>query len=225
MQRGKKLRSSINMKIGTDQLEIVNTVSVLGVTFAKDLSWNDHVEHVSKKLSSAVGTIGRLKSFLPFKIKILLYNTLVLSVLQYCNLVWGTISKVNLMKLHLLQKRAVRYIANVPRLFSTTNLFSKFEILPVFFLYNYRLILSYRSYLKSNKSIVFSLADLKAKRSIRDTRHKEEWHVLKPRTNYDKQSLTHTVPILLNQLEQEDFYPLCISNNEIRLFSQLCQID
>lgn len=36
------------MKIGTDQLEIVNTVSVLGVTFAKDLSWNDHVEHVSK---------------------------------------------------------------------------------------------------------------------------------------------------------------------------------
>lgn len=48
MQRGKKLRSSINMKIGTDQLEIVNTVSVLGVTFAKDLSWNDHVEHVSK---------------------------------------------------------------------------------------------------------------------------------------------------------------------------------
>lgn len=213
------------MKIGTDQLEIVNTVSVLGVTFAKDLSWNDHVEHVSKKLSSAVGTIGRLKSFLPVKIKILLYNTLVLSVLQYCNLVWGTTSKVNLMKLHLLQKRAVRYIANVPRLFSTTNLFSKFEILPVFFLYNYRLILSYRSYLKSNKSIVFSLADLKANRSIRDTRHKEEWHVRTPRTNYDKQSLTHTVPILLNQLAQEDFDPLCISNNEIRLFSQLCQID
>lgn len=61
------------------------------------------------------------------------------------------------------------------------------------------------------------MADLKANRSIRDTRHKEEWHVRTPRTNYDKQSLTHTVPILLNQLAQEDFDPLCNSNNEIRL--------
>lgn len=129
------------------------------------------------------------------------------------------------MKLHLLQKRAVRYIANVPRLFYTTNLFSKFEILPAFFLYNYPLLLSYRSYLKPNKFIVFFMANLKANRSIRDTRHKEEWHVRTPRTNYDKQSLTHTVPILLNQLAQEDFDPLCNSNNEIRLFSQLCQID
>lgn len=220
MQKGKQLRSSIKMKMGTDDLEIVNTVSTLGVTFSKDLSWNDHVEQFSKKLSSAVGTIARMKYFLPTKIKILLYNALVFSILQYCNLVWGTTTKTNLMKLHLLQKRAVRSIANVPSSFSTKDLFVKFDILPVFFPYDYRLILAYKSHLKSNNSTVFSLADLNVNRSIRYTRHKEKWHVPTPRSNHDKQSLTRTVPILLNKLAKEEFDPLRNSNHAIRIFCQ-----
>lgn len=42
---------------------------------------------------------------LPKKIKILLYNLLVLSLLQHCHLVWGTTGTAYMIKIHLLQKR------------------------------------------------------------------------------------------------------------------------
>lgn len=140
----KVITKPINVSLSHDLVEIVDSVKILGVIFSNHLTWNDHIDYVRSKISSAVGVMTRLRTILPVKVRLLIYNSLVLSLLQYCSSVWSTTGITNLSKLHLLQKRAVRCIAGVPYYFPTRDLFLKYEILPVFALYDYRLLITFK---------------------------------------------------------------------------------
>lgn len=131
-----------------------------------------------------------------------------------------TIGVTNLRKLYLLQKRAIRHIAAVHYASSTKLLFAKFEILPVFGLYNYRLMLCYKAFVKYGTDTIINLAKLKVNKSARLTRHKEMWTVPTPRTTYDEQSLSYKLPSLLNLLSHKDFDPSCNQNRFIKHFAQ-----
>lgn len=62
-------------------------------------------------------------------VKLLLYNTLFVSPLNYCHLVWGTTTKTNFHRIFLLQKRASRLVCDVPHLFHTDQIFEKIGVL------------------------------------------------------------------------------------------------
>lgn len=66
--------------MGNGKIEVVDNIKILGAFFSGDLTWNKHVEYLWSKVSSAVGIITRLRNILP--VKILLYNSLGLSLLQ-----------------------------------------------------------------------------------------------------------------------------------------------
>lgn len=169
-------------------------------------------------MSSAVGVMLRLRGILPVKVRLLLYNSLVLSLLQYCCTVWGTTGVTNLSKLHLLQKRAVRCIAGVPYCSPTHDLFLKYEILPIYSLYNYRLLMIYKRSSHSHEHYISYLAKLQKNTHILQTRHKEIWLVPTPRAYYTEQSLSYTVPVLLNKLNRELFDPFQHSSDVIKRF-------
>lgn len=188
------------------------------VIFSEHLTWNEHTEHIQSKVSSAVGIISRLRHILPVKVKILLYNSLVSSLLEYCCIVWCTTGVTNLKKLHMLQKRAVRCIANVPYLYPTSKLFLKYDILPVFCLFDYRIMMIYKCFLRYNENYSLSLAKLKENPCTRNTRFKDPWAVPTPRVYGYTQSLRYTVPVLINKLFKEDFDPLCASTTAIKCF-------
>lgn len=219
--KGKTLINKMSLFLGSQQLDMVDSVSILGVYFSRHLTWNVHVDILYSKMSSAIGVLARMRSLLPTKVKIMIYNALVLSLLQYCSLVWCTTGVTNLRKLHLLQKRAVRHIAAEHYLSSTKLLFLKYDILPVFFLYNYRLMLCYKEFVKHCTNTTIHLAKLSVNTSVRLTRHKEVWTVPTPRTFYDKQSLSYRLPSLLNFLNREDFDPSSKQNCQIKHFAQL----
>jgi hypothetical protein len=65
------------------------------------------------------------------------YYAFVHSHLIYCLEIWGNLSEVNKTMLYRLQKKAIRIIANKPRLFGTKMLFIDLEILPFANLYVY----------------------------------------------------------------------------------------
>lgn len=132
---------------------------------------------------------------------------------------WCTTGVTNLRKLYLLQKRAIRHIAAVHYLSSTKLLFPKYEILPVFSLYNYRLMLCYKEFIKHGTNTIINLAKLNVNPSVRLTRHKEMWTVPTPRTVYDEQSLSYRLPSLLNFLKHEDFDPSSNQNCHIKRFA------
>ena len=66
--RSKKFTSSSEMTISMDHtpLNKVNTtITFLGVTIDNKLTWSDHVFSISKYISSNVGVLSILRSFLP----------------------------------------------------------------------------------------------------------------------------------------------------------------
>lgn len=199
---------------------MVDSVKILGVIFSKHLTWNEHIQYVQSKASSAVGIIARMRHICPVKVKILLYNSLVFSLFSYCSLVWCKTGVSNLSKLHLLQKRAVRYIANVHFLHPTKNLFLKYDILSVYYLYNYRLLVTYKRFVQCNENVLVSLTKLRQNTHVRQTRHMERWIIPTPHAYYVQQSLRYTLPVLLNKLVKENFDPICNGNLNIRWFCE-----
>ena len=61
-----------------------------------------------------VGVISRLRSQLPHKIRLLIYNTLNLLYLTYCCIILGFTYKSHINKIFTAQKKALRLISNSP---------------------------------------------------------------------------------------------------------------
>ena len=77
----------------------------------KDLKWNKHIDHITIKVPKVIGILFRLKSILPSDILQTLYNSLIMPHFHYCLLAWGSTIR-NGHKVHLLHKKALRFIAN-----------------------------------------------------------------------------------------------------------------
>ena len=99
------------LKINGKLIERVTQFNFLGLILESNMSWNLHINHISLKISKAIGILYRLKTIYPQLVLQTLYNTLILPYFNYCILAWGaTISEGN--PLHLLQKKALRLISN-----------------------------------------------------------------------------------------------------------------
>ena len=71
------------------------------------MTWNFHINEVSKKISRNIGILKKLQLIVPNNILLTIYNTLILPHIIYCLLSLG--SKPD--KISRLQKRAVRAIS------------------------------------------------------------------------------------------------------------------
>lgn len=110
-------------------------IKFLGIMIDSNLKWDSHVSYISNKLKSAIYQLNKCKRLIPLKVRLLLYNGLVKSHLQYGIEIWGTAKSSVLKKLFLLQKRAVR-VTNLQHIGTHTNLtFLKLGILQLKDLY------------------------------------------------------------------------------------------
>ena len=100
-----------------------------------------------KDLRPVAGFFYRISKFLPTKILILLYNSLINSKLSYCIDSWGNAPAVHLNKLFILQKKIVRFINKKPFDFPSKQLFVKNNILTVQNLYSHKILIhAHRTY-------------------------------------------------------------------------------
>ncbi len=74
----------------------------------ENLNWKSHCDKIANNISRAVGVLNRLKHFLPEPIRILLYNSMIVSHINYCILVWGGYEYLRIFKL---QKKDIRIIS------------------------------------------------------------------------------------------------------------------
>ena len=58
---------SLKLKIGNDELDVVQKTKYLGVQIDNKLDWKGHIKTVSSKVSRAIGFLKHEKSFLPEK--------------------------------------------------------------------------------------------------------------------------------------------------------------
>ena len=107
----------------------VQSAKFLGVHLDSGLTWKRHINETENKISKSLGIIFRLSSFLPLNILRLLYCSLILPYLSYCNIVWGNTYSSHLNKLNILQKKAIRIISGAPPLSHSSHLFLNLNIL------------------------------------------------------------------------------------------------
>ena len=76
----------------------------------ENLTWECHINELSKKIASGISAIKRIRYSVPYKTLLSIYNSLVQPHLDYCSSVWGSCSKSLSQKLQKLQNRAARVI-------------------------------------------------------------------------------------------------------------------
>ena len=83
------------LKINNTVTKEVDEIKFLGVILDKKLSFDNHINYLCKKLSCCIGTLKRMRHFMPEELKLTLYHTIFESHLVYGISVWGGISNVS----------------------------------------------------------------------------------------------------------------------------------
>ena len=94
------------------QLNRVGFTESLGVLIDENLTWSNHINAISKKISSRIGSIKRISRCVPPATLHNIYHGLVQSHFDYCSVVWGNCAKILSDKLQRLQNRAVRVLTH-----------------------------------------------------------------------------------------------------------------
>ena len=95
----------LNIKIDNAYIDRVEEFNFLGISFNEQLNWQSHIKK-SNRCSRIIVIQNKLKRLLPLNIKIMLYNTLILSHLNYGLTAWGY--RCDIIKKR--EKKAVRMI-------------------------------------------------------------------------------------------------------------------
>ena len=86
----------------------------LGVIMDENLNWKSEISHVANKVSKCTAIIRKSSFYLSTKTLWTLHFSLVYPYFFYCNLVWTSTYRTNLIRLEILQKRVTRTIAKTP---------------------------------------------------------------------------------------------------------------
>ena len=72
--------------------------------------WNNHFQHVSKKISSYLWLLSQIRTYLNVQHRLLYYNAYIKSHIEYCCIVWGNSCNFNAYKIEKLQRRTCKLI-------------------------------------------------------------------------------------------------------------------
>ena len=102
-----------SLLIGTTPISFHNTVKNLGLQLQHNLSWNEHVNTVCRKAYASLFSLRRLQSLLPGPVKLSLSRALVLSHLDYCDVVYSDLTEDLARRLQSVQNACIRFIFNL----------------------------------------------------------------------------------------------------------------
>lgn len=89
---------------------IPNTAKYLGVYINGKLSWNHHVDAVTKKATSTLWFLHRNTASCPRPVKEYCYKAYIRPQLEYASTVWTPHTQRNINQLEMVQRRAARYV-------------------------------------------------------------------------------------------------------------------
>lgn len=96
----------------------------LGIILDHNLKWTHHIDYLTGKLKGLIHKFYLLREFLSNRLMILIYRSLVESLLRYGIIVWGGTYKTNLHSLRVIQNYLLKVIYRKSRLFPTKLLYN-----------------------------------------------------------------------------------------------------
>ena len=102
--------NQIDIEIDGKSIKKVKEPKSQGLLIDEHLSWAKHIEEISKKISSAIGALKRVRPFISESTALQIYQALILPRFDYCSPVWDELSVTLSDKLQKLQNKAARVI-------------------------------------------------------------------------------------------------------------------
>ena len=93
-------------------LQTVNSYKYLGLTLDRQLNYNLHIKKIIASVSAKLKQFQRMRSFLSVKAAIMVYKSMLLPIIEYCDVFLIAASKANRKKLQTLQKKGLRCALN-----------------------------------------------------------------------------------------------------------------
>ena len=100
----------LKLSIDNVPIEHVSSVKLLGIFIDENLRWQTDIDKLSEKVASGIGAIKRIRPFVPPPTLQYIYNALIQSHFDYCNLVCGNCGKTLFDRLQKLENRAARVL-------------------------------------------------------------------------------------------------------------------
>ena len=187
------------LEINGVQIKRVKTFKFLGLTLNETLTWNDHIQLTSVKISRAIGVMGRLRSFLPRSILLTIYHSLIACHFNYNLLVWGH----DVGQVFNLQKKAIRIINGSHYLTHTTPIFKALKILKLSDLFDLQLLKFY--YRFKNNLLPKNLQDLPIRENSffhsYNTRNRQKLSIPVYKHAFFRKSLSYSLIPFINKLD------------------------
>ena len=117
----------IDIEIDGEKIKRVDHTKSLGLIIDDRLSWSKHFEEISRKVSSCIGALKRVRPFISINTAVQICNALILPHLDDCSPVWDCLSSQLNGKLQKLQNHAARVITKSPYDTSLSLLLNKLK--------------------------------------------------------------------------------------------------
>lgn len=199
----KKYDTTANIIVQNCSIKQVHCTKFLGVIIDSNLTWKNHISYISNKIAKNIGVLCRGRRVFNNDTMVTLYNSLILPYLTYCIHIWGSACKIYVNKVLLLQKRAIRIVAGVPRCTHTKELFDSYKILRLDQLHEYSVALfMYKFHHGKLPNIVNSFTYIS---DIHTYQTRNANQILIPRfhTEFGKRSIIYHAVIIWNKIIQK----------------------
>ena len=107
-----KPKKNIFSRISDCKMKQANCVKYFEVFLDDKLTWKKHIERIETNLSAASGAIYKLHKYIPQKVLMSVYYSLVYSHFQYAIICWGNSFKTIKHKLQVKQNRIIKTLCN-----------------------------------------------------------------------------------------------------------------
>ena len=125
---------SLSVQVMGNGISEVNHFQYLGVTFTSNMKWNEHIEKITRKINKRLGFLKRTKHLLPRRTRLFIFNSLVLPIFDYTDLLWGDKGNdTSMEKLEILQNKAAKMILDRPLYSSASDALHELGWKPLFY--------------------------------------------------------------------------------------------
>ena len=141
-----KPKTPVTILIDNEAIDEAKYVKYLGILIDSQLTFRQHIDELTKKISRGIGVLYKLSPFTTTKILTNIYYAIIYPFLLYGITVWGTACNTHIAHILILQKRFVRLATyndtypDVPGPLShTISLFHRLKILKIFDIFKLQL--------------------------------------------------------------------------------------
>ena len=199
-----RIPDNTTINCNNETIKVSHHVINLGLHMDRFMSFSPHIDAISRKVSGILMYLNKIKDYFDDETRVLVVQSLVSSVINYCIKIWGTTSSMYIEKVQKLQNFAARVaVQGVRKYDHITPTLEKLKWIRIKERYSYEVCLFiFKILRKQYPSWLYCFPKVGNNRNA-STRQNEDLFVRKYRTYLGSRSMTVKGPSCWNTLPQD----------------------